>query len=200
MSSDFSNDIICNSNPDIMEYLIQKLESRKKNLTKYANIINSIDSFESFYQRKKDIFLLFKNLEEELHQASLAIKALVTQNKALSKESTIKIINENNYNKPLKENNYLLKENNKYAKQLKELNNKNISPKKSKSPTFGTKIKSNTNYFDKNLNKYQTINKNNKFEKMANYNKIINNKNNVKYNLNNVKKKEIIRKIFVIMI
>lgn len=139
MSNEFSNDIICISNPDIMEYLIQKLESRKNNLSKYANIINSIDSFESFYQRKKDIFLLFKNLEEELKQASLAIKTLVIQNKALSKETTNTIINEKNYNKLLQENNYLLKENNKYTHQLKALNNKNKSPKRAKSPTFGNK-------------------------------------------------------------
>ena len=188
MSSEFSNDIICNSNPDIMEYLIQKLESRKKNLSKYSNIINSIDSFESFYLRKKDIFLLFKNLEEELHQASLAIKALVVQNKALSKESTNTLINEKNYNKLLQENNYLLKENNKYAQQIKELNNK--SPKRAKSPTFGTYAKSKVNYDNKNRNKYQTVNKSNKFEIMNNYNKNINNKNNIKNNVNNIKKKE----------
>ena len=186
MSSEFNNYIICKSNPDIMEYLIQKLESRKKNLSKYANIINSIDSFESFYLKKKDIFLLFKNLEEELHQASLAIKALVVQNKALSKESTNTIISENNYNKLLKENNYLLKENNKYAQQLKELNNKNKSPKRSKSPTFGTTTKSNYG----NRNKYQPVNQSNKFEIMHNYNKNINNKNNLKNNVNNIKKKD----------
>lgn len=192
MTSDFRNDIICNSNSDIMEYLIQKLESRRKNITKYANIINLIDSFESFYQRKKDIFLLFSNLEEELHQASLAIKALVVQNKALSKENTNIIINENNYNKLLKENNYLLKENNKYARQLKELNNKSISPKRSKSPTFGNNTKTKIHYVNKNKNKYQPLNKNNnkKFEIMSNYNKNINNKNNVKNNENNIKKKE----------
>ena len=190
MSNEFSNDIICISNPDIMEYLIQKLESRKNNLSKYANIINSIDSFESFYQRKKDIFLLFKNLEEELKQASLAIKALVVQNKALSKETTNTIINEKNYNKLLQENNYLLKENHNYAQQLKELNNKNKSPKRAKSPTFGTNAKSKINSDYKNRNKYQTVDKSNKFDIMQNYNKNINNKNNLKNNVNNIKKKE----------
>ena len=190
MSSEFCNNIICNSNPDIMEYLIQKLESRKNNLSKYANIINSIDSFESFYQRKKDIFLLFKNLEEELHQASLAIKALVVQNKALSKETSNTIISEKNYNKLLQENNYLLKENNKYAQQLKKLNNKSLSPKRAKSPTFGTTAKSKINFDNKNRNKYQPVDKSNKFEIMHNYNKNINNKSNLNNNANNIKKKE----------
>ena len=190
MSNEFSNDIICISNPDIMEYLIQKLESRKKNLCKYANLINSIDSFESFYQRKTDIFLLFKNLEEELKQASLAIKALVVQNKALSKETTNTIINEKNYNKLLQENNYLLKENHNYAQQLKELNNKNKSPKRAKSPTFGTNAKSKINYNNKNTNKYQTSNKSNKYEIIHNCNKNIDNKNNLKNSTNSIKKKE----------
>ena len=36
MSNEIRNDIICNSNIDIMEYLILKLESRQKNLSKYG--------------------------------------------------------------------------------------------------------------------------------------------------------------------
>ena len=181
MSIDIRNDIISNSNADIMEYLIQKLESRKRNLSKYANIFNSIDSFESFYQRRKDIFLLFKNMEEELHQASLAIKALIVQNKALSQESTSTINFQKNYNKLLQENNYLLKENNNYAKQLNELNNKNRSPKRAVSPSFTPKLKHKYNFNNKNEN----LNNNN-FEKRLNYSKNINtNKNKVKKKENN---------------
>ncbi len=86
MPSEIRNDIICNSNPDIMEYLILKLESRQRNLAKYANIFNEIDSIESFYLKRQDIFNLFQNLEEEIRQTALAIKALLVQNKALSHE------------------------------------------------------------------------------------------------------------------
>ena len=177
MSTEFRNDIICNSNPNIIEYLIQKLESRKKNLSKYANIISTIDSFESFYQKKKDIFLLFQNLEEELHQASLALKALVVQNKALSQESINSKDIGNDYKKLLQENNYLLKENCYYAKQIEELNNKSKSPKKQKSPAFSTSSKS-------RFNKYQPLHKNN-FE-----NKNIINKNRKNKNNYNNKKRE----------
>ena len=177
MSIEFRNDIICNSNPNIMEYLIQKLESRQKHLSKYANIINTIDSFESFYQKKKDIFLLFQDLEEELNQASLAIKALVVQNKALAQESINTNDIENNYKKLLQENNYLLKENCNYAKKLEELNNKSKSPKKLKSPSFSIGSKS-------RFNKYQSLNKNN-IENKNIINKTIKNKNNI-----NNKKKE----------
>ncbi len=156
MSSEIRNEIICDSNIDIMNYLVLKLESRQKNLSKYANIFNTIDSYESFYQRRKDIFLLFKNLEEELHQAALAIKALVVQNKSLSHENPdIKSI-QKNYNKLLQENNYLLIENNNYAKKLKEIKNNNRykSPKRTRSPSFksASKKKTNQNYFNNNNN------------------------------------------------
>ena len=181
MSSEIRNDIICNSNPDIMEYLIEKLVSRKKNLSKYANIINSIDSFESFYEKRKDIYLLFQNLEEELHQASLAIRALVVQNKALSHEILNTKNIQINYNKLLQENNYLFKENNNYAKKLDEMNNKNKSSKRLRSPAFTNT----SNHKFKYTNKNQTLNNNN-YEKRINYSKNINiKKNNVKTEKNN---------------
>ena len=70
MSYELRNDIISNTNSDLIEYLVQKLESRERNLLKYANFFNTIDSFETYYQKKKDIFNLFKSLGEEMHQAA----------------------------------------------------------------------------------------------------------------------------------
>ena len=182
MSYDIRNDIISNSNADIMEYLIQKLESRQRNLSKCANIFNTIDSYETFYQRRKDIFNLFKNLEEELHQAALAIKALMVQNKALSQESIDTINIQKNYNKLLQENNYLLLENNDYAKKLKEINNIK-SPKKVHSPSFGKTSKTRYNINNnKNMNKYKP---------KGNYEKRVDYNNNIKnYNRNNINKKQ----------
>ena len=153
MSYDLRNDIISNSNSDIMEYLVQKLESRERNLSKCANFFNAIDSFETFYQKRKDIINLFKSLEEEMHQAALAIKALLVQNKALSKENVDSKVNQRDYNKLLQENNYLLIENNKYAKKLKDLNNYNKSPKRAKSPSFNETSKIKTDNRIKNKNK-----------------------------------------------
>ena len=156
MSYELRNDIISNSNSDIMEYLVQKLESRERNLSKYANFFNTIDSFETYYQKRKDIFNLFKSLEEEIHQAALAIKALLVQNKALSKENVDSKFNQRDYNKLLQENNYLLIENNKYAKKLKDLNNYNKSPKspkRPKSPSFNEVSKVKADNRDKNKNK-----------------------------------------------
>ena len=182
MSYDIRNDIISNSNADIMEYLIQKLESRQRNLSKCANIFNTIDSYETFYQRRKDIFNLFKNLEEELHQAALAIKALMIQNKALSQENIDTINIQKNYNKLLQENNYLLLENNDYAKKLNEI--KNIkSPKRAQSPSFGKTSK--TKY-----NNNKSINMN-KYKPKGNYEKRVDYNNNIKnYNKNNIKRKQ----------
>ena len=153
MSYDLRNDIISNSNSDIMEYLVQKLESRERKLSKCANFFNAIDSFEAFYQKRKDIFNLFKSLEEEIHQAALAIKALLVQNKALSKENVDSKVNQRDYNKLIQENNYLLIENNKYSKKLKDLNNYNKSPKRAKSPSFDEVSKIKTDNKDKNKNK-----------------------------------------------
>lgn len=198
MSNEIRNDIICNSNIDIMEYLILKLESRQRNLSKYANIFNSIDSYESYYQKRKDIFLLFKYLEEELHQAALAIKALVIQNKSLSKESIDTKSFQRNYNKLLQENNYLLIENNNYAQKLKEINNnnnynRNKSPKRVKSPSFSSVSNKKISYDNKSI-KNQKHSKPMKSvssskstisnSKTNHINKNKNNKNNIKVKLN----------------
>ena len=186
MSSEIRNDIIC-SNPDIMEYLILKLESRQRNLSKCFTIFNSIDSYESFYQKRKDIFLLFKNLEEEIHQAALALKALLAQNKALSKEITDTKSIQNNYNKLLKENNYLLIENNNFAKKIKEIKNFDKNQEKSKrvkSPTFCMTSKNKRSYDNIHSKKFKPMNKKITDKKINNKNKNTNVKNNNNLKLN----------------
>ena len=79
---------------EIMNYLVQKLEARHKKVIKFKNVFQELDSFESFYSQRNEIFLLLNNLEEDLKQATFAIKALIMQNKALLKEINIKT-NEN---------------------------------------------------------------------------------------------------------
>jgi len=198
MSFDIRNNIICDSNHDIMEYLIKKLESRQRNLNSYANIFNSINSIEAFYLRRKDIFNLFQNLEEELRQASLAIKALMIQNKALSEEKIQFSENKKNFAKILKENNYLLKENNNLAQKVKELNSENIDTieKRIKTPNFNKdfqkyKFKTNKSFQNKkrpippksfgNKTSYDTKNFN---KKKVNQKKMINNNKTKKERLN----------------
>ena len=183
MSSERGNNIISKSNIEIMEYLIQKLESRERNLSKYSNIFNTIDSFDSFHQKRKDIFILFKNLEEELHQAAFAIKALMNQNKAISQENLTNKILKNNYNKLLQENNYLLIENNNIAQELKELKNKKIkngSAQKVRNPSFSNFSTAKFNNFNDIRNNYQPLNRVGSTKKNNYYNikKNINKKNN----------------------
>ena len=76
---------------DVMNYLIQKLESRQKKIFKYKNLLEEFDSFETFYSKRKEIYLLLNNLEEDLKQASFAIKALMLQNKSLIKDINTKL-------------------------------------------------------------------------------------------------------------
>ena len=175
MSLDYRNNIICESNADIMQYLILKLESRRKNLNSYAQTINSINSIETFYLKKKDIFNLFQNLEEELRQASLAIKALMVQNKALSEEKSQIFNIKQNYAKLLNENNYLLKENNNLTQKMRELKSPDKFEKSSKSPS--------------NINKYQNYKfKKNAFEHRDYEKKVKSFKNKTNYSSNNVNK------------
>ena len=183
MSNERGNNIISKSNIEIMEYLIQKLESRERNLSKYSNIFNSIDSFDSFHQKRKDIFILFKNLEEELHQAAFAIKAIMNQNKAISQENLTNKILKNNYNKLLQENNYLLIENNNFAQELKELKNKknkNGSAHKVRNPSFDNFSTAKFNNFNDIRNNYQPLNRvaSTKKNNYKNIKKKINKKNN----------------------
>ena len=175
MSLNFKNKIISESSPDIMEYLIKKLETRQRNLYNYANMFNSINSIEEFYLKRKDIFNLFQNLEEELRQASLAIKALMVQNKVLSEENIKSLNIKKNNKKLLNENNYLLKENNNLTQKLKKNNEKQIFDEKNKSPSFN---KDYQNYkFRNNViqnKKYKTNYKLNEYK--SNNNKENNNK------------------------
>ena len=200
MSNERGNNIISKSNIEIMEYLIQKLESRERNLSKYSNIFSEIDSFDSFHQKRKDIFILFKNLEEELHQAAFAIKALMNQNKAISQENLSNKILKNNYNKLLQENNYLLIENNNFAQELKELKNKknkNGTAHKVRNPSFNNfstakfnnfnDIGAKFNNFNEIRNNYQPLNRVGSTKK-NNYNKI---KKNINKKNNNNKKKNV---------
>ena len=89
------------SNLEVMNYLIQKLDFRQKKIIKFKNLFKELDSFESFYSQRKEIYLLLNNLEEDLKQASYAIKALLLQNKSLIKEINTKISENKNLSNEL---------------------------------------------------------------------------------------------------
>ena len=119
------------ANLEVMSYLVQKLEARQKKLFKFKSIFNQLDSFESFYSQRKDIFLFLNDIEEDLKQATFAIKALVLQNKTLLKEMNNKIKenyeNANKLNLILGENeNLKLQINSMKDNEINYQNNSNI--------------------------------------------------------------------------
>ena len=81
----------------VMTYLISKLESRHRNIHKYIGLINSASSYEAFIYKKNNIVSLLNELEKDLIQASVAIKALLVQKTVLSNEINIKKIQTNNF-------------------------------------------------------------------------------------------------------
>ena len=132
-----NNDNTNNSSLEVMKYLIQKLEARQKKVLKFKNLFKELDSFESFYSQRKEIYLLLNDLEEDLKQATFAIKALTMQNQALVKDINIKI-NENknltnqlnftlgeNENLKLKLNNFNENNNDALSYPINDLNNVN---------------------------------------------------------------------------
>lgn len=121
-SPSMSSSTISQSNSSIMEYLIQKLESRSKRISKQKAIFSQFSSLEAVYAQKKELLTLFSDLEDDLKQASYAIKALLAENKAVSIQSgkndemAKKIIYELTQN-----NNYLVAENENLRLQLNNI-------------------------------------------------------------------------------
>ena len=106
------------SNLEVMDYLVQKLEFRQKKITKFKNLFKELDSFESFYSQRNDIYLLLNNLEEDLKQASYAIKALLLQNKSLLNDINSKVLENKNLSNEL---NISLGENQNLKMKLEDL-------------------------------------------------------------------------------
>ena len=73
------------SNIHIIEYLIRKLESKEKKIKKINEMTKEKYSKDFFLKYNNEIIQLFNELEKDLNQAICAVKALLTENKALSK-------------------------------------------------------------------------------------------------------------------
>ena len=129
---------------EVMNYLIQKLESRQKKVFKFKAIFKELDSFESFYSQRKEIYLLLNNLEEDLKQASFAIKALYIQNKALLKDISNRVNENKNMTNKL---NFIVGENENLKMKLNSINE--------------NKLENIISYSNNNIN---TMNINNKFK------------------------------------
>ena len=85
-----SNEYTDNSSLEIMSYLIKKLESNYSSLLQFNNLLDSLDSPDSFFSLSKDLKLLFKDLIDNFNQGIFAIKALTNQNKKILEEMKLK--------------------------------------------------------------------------------------------------------------
>jgi len=90
MSIDNSNQMFDTTFFEAMKYLINKLESRYNSILKFNKLLDASDSPNSLFSVKKDLKLLFNDLQEDFRQGIFAIKALTTYNKNVLDELKIK--------------------------------------------------------------------------------------------------------------
>lgn len=137
MNGSFSS-TISKTNPNIMEYLAQKLEAKSKGMLYSKQLINGIFDIQSLQSYKKNIIAFLSEIEDDLKQASYAIKGLFIENKALTLEIdqlkerlfSLEENNKNYINDLTNSHNYLVAENAELKEQLlvysNNLNNNTI--------------------------------------------------------------------------
>ena len=187
---------------EIMNYLIQKLESRYNSIIKFNELLDTYNSPEDFFSLRKDFKLLFNDLEEGFKQGIFTIKALTTQNKKLTDDLTTK--NKENkkiteqLNKTLNENKniklQLIKVKDKKPEEIKK-ENINIKKDKNKKEAFDKFEKINENEIDNNNINYLYKNENNnnndekkQIEKLKNNDFELEQLSNVRNIMDNMKK------------
>ena len=109
-------------NPMLIHYLVRKFESRQNSLDNLKKTLNSITSLEDYYINKKPTINFIDELIEDFKQAVFAMKALLTENKALSLSNDYK---EETIAKQITENVYLSNENEDLKKENKGIIKKN---------------------------------------------------------------------------
>ena len=154
MSIDNSNQIYDSSFIEAMKYLINKLESRYNSFLKFSKLIDASDSPNSLFSIKKDLKLLFNDLQEDFRQGIFAIKALTTYNKNILDALKIKE-----------------KENKNLTEQLNSIlsENKNLKLKIIKSIENIPQIKMDSSKKDLNLNLKENLDNNENVHEEENY-------------------------------
>ena len=108
---------ISNENSNLIQYLIRKLESRKSLLYNIKEILNSINSINDFLKYKIPTINFLEEINEDFKQAIFAIKALFTENKALSLSNDAQ---KEKIDKQKTENAFLFSENEDLKKSINE--------------------------------------------------------------------------------
>ena len=149
-----------NSSVEIMNYLINKLESNYSSIIKFNSLLDSFDSSESFFTLKKDLKLLFNDLLQSFKQGIFAIKALTNQNKKILEEMKLKDIE----NKRIIEQfNNQITENKSSKKQIIKIKDKDIRENIDIKENIYKEKKEDIIKNDNNINNNIKIN-NNKYE------------------------------------
>ena len=91
MSSVFKSSNLANNNYNnsVFDYLIQKLDSRIKNLHKTRIAINNIVDMNELRENKVYMMRHFQDIEDEINQAVNSLKALLIQNADVSEHAEI---------------------------------------------------------------------------------------------------------------
>jgi len=194
-----SNKTISNHSANIMNYLIRKLESRVKTMKKIKQLFYSINTYEDLYINKTNFLNTFSEIEDDLKQASCAIKALLTENKSLTIEIETK---EKTINNLINDNNLICEENKNLKNQILFFNNNNISSNYNDINNNELYNISDNNYLKQkpkiNIKKKLTQVEEEDEENLYNINQLSNVKNIMKNMKNNKKKlKDAIEKHFI---
>lgn len=154
MSIDNSNQMYDSSFFEAMKYLINKLESRYNSILTFNKLLNSSDSPNSLFSIKKELKLLFNDLQEDFRQGIFTIKALTKYNKNILDELKIKE-----------------KENESLTEQLNSIlsENKNLKLKIIKSIENIPQIKMDSSKKDLNLNLKENLDNNENVHEEENY-------------------------------
>ena len=104
-------------NPMLMLYLVKKLDSKKNSLYNMKDYLNQIKTKDEFFIQKNTIIKFLEDLTEDFQQSIFAIKALLTENKALSLSNEA---NQKEIKKQIEENVILSTKNNDLKKNQNE--------------------------------------------------------------------------------
>ena len=156
MSIDNSNQMYDSTFFEAMKYLINKLESRYNSILTFNKLLDSSDSPNSLFSIKKELKLLFNDLQEDFRQGIFTIKALTKYNKNILDELKIKE-----------------KENKNLTEQLNSIlsENKNLKLKIIKSIENIPQIKMDSSKKEINLNLKEDLDNNDNFHEEENYQK-----------------------------
>ena len=154
MSIDNSNQMYDSTFFEAMKYLINKLESRYNSILTFNKLLDSSDSPNSLFSIKKELKLLFNDLQEDFRQGIFTIKALTKYNKNILDELKIKE-----------------KENENLTEQLNSIlsENKNLKLKIIKSIENIPQIKMDSSKKDLNLNLKENLDNNENVHEEENY-------------------------------